>query len=1516
MKKNFLLLLLAIFFSVISVAQTNVSGTISNNATWTISGSPYTVTGNITVNAGVTLTIETGTVVQFNSGTYIVVYGTMNANSATFTANGSSTPGYWTGIYVGYEHGSDIADITLSGCSVEYANELHVRKGSLTLTNNTTLNNFSSYGVDIYTNGDLNIDNTTIQNCSYPIYFRGNGNWNVGSGVALTGNTNDYVYINFRDLTSTLNCPDVGIPYYYDSELRVTETGTMLIFEGAELLGTTAAYINVYGKIKAQGTVTDSVTFGKVASAAYWKGININDSAVDTACIFNYCKFVNAENSYSYRPSSILNCAVEINKSSPVFNNCVFSDNHYNLLVKGRSIPIFNSCNFNASKIVAHNVTNINVDMNAEPVFTNCSIAFNEQEGRAVGIVGSTVYDDSNFSQLSFTGYPNLPFVLFGNVTVQDTASLTIDAGLVFKCIYNDYYILANGELNGIGTSTEPIIFTHINDDNYGTPGDTYNDGTTTINNSSSGRILLRGAATSHLEYWKILYAGYSSNYYAVEVKHNSILKNSVVKNSYWGVLFSDNAQLVSNSFEDINYYPVARQMNGGTPSLIGNTVSNTGFVGVYVNGFDEGDYTIGGLDFAGYTNVAYGFNDRNVNIPANANVTVSPGTVFKFDGYWSSRLTVLGGLKAEGTTADKIIFTSMYDNSVSGNTNNNSGDDPTGHKWDRLVFDANSNDTFNSLKNVEVRYYRESVLIDNCNVAVDASIFNFSKSYGMSILGDAAPVISNSDFNNIGNAPIQMDMFANPTFSGNSMANVAKFGISIHGGTVEGTVPVRNFAGYNNITYLLDENITVSNELIIPAGLVFKGDGSKYIDVQGKLAVQGTGSSPVVFTAVQDDVYGNPTDTQQNGVTSNPAKAGCHIVFRESADDASVVDNTIFRYMYNHGIYVMDASPTISNCTFYNVADEGIMLRGTSTPNITGCTFEDSPFPMTIDATSWPATTSGNQITGSTGKAIHIVDNATLTQDATLANRDFAGVDNIPYLFYRYTVGTSAVLTIEPGVVCKFRQNGYLNVRKGLIADGGATVDSTIVFTSDRDDFYGGDTFGDGDATVANNHWWYGIYFPGESIDASCMLDNCVIKNGSRNRSNSVHSYNRGGVTLDNSSPTIHNTLFEDNFWGMLVRNTSVPDIDNCDFVGTDGTYGYGIWNETGSVTVIAENCWWNDDTGPYNATSNVAGEGERVSDNVDFDPWISQPAQPMMGDVSLNGEVMPYDASLVLQSSVGNITLTTKQAEVADVSFNGSVTSYDASLILQYTIGSISSFEPSAGIAQLKSGSLSSLVSLSTPTRLDPVNTRFNVPVSFTTAETVKSMDMEIATNPAHIRFIELNTEGVPSDVMVVSGYDQKSGIVKISVASANDLEFNSNDITLVFEFVEGEQIVSDISLAKLTANETSDDATFTVSVGSNDVVTGIDGVEAISALNIYSVGSLCKADINLTAAQSNLTISVYNTSGQLTNRVVVNSADAGQNSFAFKAEKSGVIQPSKIYIVTVAGDDFIVTRKLIVK
>ena len=609
----------------------------------------------------------------------------------------------------------------------------------------------------------------------------------------------------------------------------------------------------------------------------------------------------------------------------------------------------------------------------------------------------------------------------------------------------------------------------------------------------------------------------------------------------------------------------------------------------------------------------------------------------------------------------------------------------------------------------------------------------------------------------------------------------------------------------------------------------------------------------------------------------------------------------------------MIGASPTISNTLFQETNRCGLYLAGTSAPTVNNCVFDDLNYPMITALMAFPGSYSGNVLSGTTSKAIAIIDDETLTQDYTMVKRDFAGIVNIPYLFNRYTVGTSAVLTIEPGVILKFMQSGWMNVRNGLIADGGSTADSAIIFTADRDDFYGGDTYGDGDANLAHRQWWWGIYFAEEYIDASCLVNNAIVKYASRRYSSSPSIYNRGGITMDNASPTVTNTLFESDYFGIVGRNTSLPHITNCDFIDSDPS-GYAIWNETGVVTIVAEDCWWNDVSGPYHPTLNPGGEGERVSNNVDFDPWISQSAKPILGDVSLNGEVMPYDASLVLQHTVGNITLDSRQLDVADVSGNGEVTSYDASLILQYTIGLITGFDQSAkkSVADVLQPMISAPGFFETTQ-----GEAFELPLIITTHAGIKSIDLEIRIDQNQLQFKGLNSEQLPSDLMVASGFNAGTGILKIALTSAYDLDLNMHQLLLRFEASASGEGSSVIEHQRLLANEKEiPEELFAVEVRISNNATNVELAPGLEAMKIFSWEEQIVAELYLSEAQSEIHVSVYDLTGRRINSMAIDHVVPGQHTVTFEAEPGGMGGSPRTYLVHVRGDTFTVTRKLIVR
>jgi len=55
-------------------------------------------------------------------------------------------------------------------------------------------------------------------------------------------------------------------------------------------------------------------------------------------------------------------------------------------------------------------------------------------------------------------------------------------------------------------------------------------------------------------------------------------------------------------------------------------------------------------------------------------------------------------------------------------------------------------------------------------------------------------------------------------------------------------------------------------------------------------------------------------------------------------------------------------------------------------------------------------------------------------------------------------------------------------------------------------------------------------------------------------------------------------------------------------------GNVFYGVRNDNNSV-INAKCNWWDDASGPYHATNNPLGQGDTVSDNIDFTPWATAP-------------------------------------------------------------------------------------------------------------------------------------------------------------------------------------------------------------------------------------------------------------------------------------------------------------------
>ncbi len=130
-----------------------------------------------------------------------------------------------------------------------------------------------------------------------------------------------------------------------------------------------------------------------------------------------------------------------------------------------------------------------------------------------------------------------------------------------------------------------------------------------------------------------------------------------------------------------------------------------------------------------------------------------------------------------------------------------------------------------------------------------------------------------------------------------------------------------------------------------------------------------------------------------------------------------------------------------------------GIQVEGTS-PVVSGNTITDNDYPLYQYRNAFPVY-SGNTITGNTHQAIAV--------SQMINSGTWVDVQGLPYVLVGdLWVSAGGTLVIPAGTVVKF-ESYYDDFIVDGILDLQGTSGSPVVFTSFKDDAYGGDTNGDG---------------------------------------------------------------------------------------------------------------------------------------------------------------------------------------------------------------------------------------------------------------------------------------------------------------------------------------------------------------------------------------------------------------------------------------------------------------------
>jgi hypothetical protein len=443
-------------------------------------------------------------------------------------------------------------------------------------------------------------------------------------------------------------------------------------------------------------------------------------------------------------------------------------------------------------------------------------------------------------------------------------------------------------------------------------------------------------------------------------------------------------------------------------------------------------------------------------------------------------------------------------------------------------------------------------------------------------------------------------------------LSNFAQTGEEI--GVLAGSVPAGSLwidehpiAVYGNITIPHDVDLTLE------PGSILKFDANIMMTVNGTLIANGGAEDEIVFTSYKDDAYGG--DTNGNGASVGVPGDWQSLVFTTTNAGCSM--------QYCRVRYAGQTQ------------GPGVLLSGTGAGlTMTNCTVEQTggsgtaPYAIRVNSGA-QFQMLDSQIRNNLGQGVYIAEPTALVRGCLAeGNRyhgfyvvpelvgEVAGLDSLsangwgnsigllagsitqddswpstyPYVFNgAVTINAGATVVLEKGATVKFNGNQSLTVRGGLVAQGDA-VDK-IVFTSFKDDNYGGDTNADGINSVPARGDWGQIRFDGAT---TASVRWAIVLYGGYG---SVPA-----VKLDAGSYSFSECIVRESLArGIQVGTAGQLALANSDLYGN----GYGLENLNVGATADARDCWWGNASGPSGVGP---GTGDAVSSRVQYDPWLER--------------------------------------------------------------------------------------------------------------------------------------------------------------------------------------------------------------------------------------------------------------------------------------------------------------------
>ena len=1122
--KNLFLIIAAFLITTNANAYTSIAGgTINTDSTWTLAGSPYHILDDLTIGTNVILHIEADVVIKFKYEQSS--YNNWN-REVCLTVNG-------------------ILDVQGTQTNpVVFTSELD-----------------DSYGGD--SNGD---GNTTVP---------AKGNWGYirfNTPSAIT-NIFEHAIVNYGGRRQT------GYSSYNNYALWIYGTTTSVTVQNCEFSDASDQTIRIDNTIAdiLNNTISNSTSWAIYGNSSTG---NITANSID-----------NCGNGIYYKASTILG-----DIANNVINNCSGTGIYY--LGNGNSSAIISGNDISNSNnaIVTDNTGSIDIQNNQ--ISDNSGYPFSQYNYSFPNYSGNVVTNNNNNSiaikgSMSNTGYPitgtwinvqglNMPYTIIDDLTIGHNMTLIIPQSIVVKFKYEqssynnwnrEVCLTVNGILDVQGTQTNPVVFTSERDDSYG--GDSNGDGNTTVpakGNWGYIRFNTPSAITNIFEHAIVNYGGrrqtgYSSyNNYALWIYGTTtsvtvqncefsdasdqtiridntiadILNNTISNSTSWAIYGnSSTGNITANSIDNCGngiYYKASTILG----DIANNVVNNCSGTGIYYLGNGNSSAIISGNDISNSNNAIVTDNTGNISVQNNQ---ISNCNDYALSQYNYSFPNYSGNLFTNNSK-NSIAIKGNIDNigfPITGTWENVQGINMPYTIIDDLTIGHNM--TLIIPQSIVVKFKYEQSSYNNWNREVCLTVNGILDVQGT----QTNPVVFTSerddsyggDSNGDGNTTVPAKgnwgyiRFNTPS----AITNIFEHAIVNYGGRRQ-----TGYSSYNNYAlwiYGTTTSVTVQN-------CEFSDASDQTIRIDNTIAdiLNNTISNSTSWA-----IYGN---SSTGNITANSIDNCGNGIYYKASTILGDIANNVVNNCSGTGIYYLgngNSSAIISGNDISN-SNNAIVTDNTGNISVQNNQISNcNDYALSQYNYSFP-NYSGNLFTNNSKNSIAIkgnIDNIGFPITGTWEN--VQGI-NMPYtIIDDLTIGHNMTLIIPQSIVVKFKyeQSSYNNWNREVcltvngILDVQGTQTNPVVFTSERDDSYGGDSNGDGNTTVpAKGNWGY-IRFNTPSAITN-IFEHAIVNYGGR-RQTGYSSYNNYTLFIDgaNTNVTVQNCTFNEVYGdGIYANNVS----------------------------------------------------------------------------------------------------------------------------------------------------------------------------------------------------------------------------------------------------------------------------------------------------------------------------------------------------------------------------------------